>query len=109
MTTRLSETVAEGDNVGSEPPSSSNATGPPPASGILKLFWRLNYFAGGRGKGRAGSLANQHSGNREGEELPETTWLVTLRLSVLVLCSDLREGPNVQGRGKQCSYMCREE
>lgn len=68
-----------------EPPSLSSAHLPPPLNGILELLRTLNYSPRGRGEGWAGLLANQRPGNPEEAGLLETTWLLLLDLTVLVL------------------------
>lgn len=100
----------KGNGVGPEPPSPSGAHLPPPANGILELFGRLNYSPRGRGEGRAGPQANQRPGNPEEAGLLETTWLLLLDLTVLVLSPDTREGPRVRRRGEgECASMPGEE
>lgn len=99
----------KGNGVGPEPPSPSGAHLPPPANGILELLGTLNYSPRGRGEGWAGPPANQRPGNPGEAGLPETTWLLFLDLTVLVLSSDTREGPSVLSRGSGSACKCLEK
>lgn len=106
MTIGLPQTTTEGQWCTSCALSRSGAHLPPPPNGTLGLLGRLNYSPRGRGEGWAGSLANESPGSPEEAGLLETTWLVPLGLTVLVLSSDTAKGSGDRSRGTGTVSVC---